>query len=206
MVGTVTFISRNEESLPMQGIRSRYRSCPARASWWQNNRSIAQPAAYFCGEARVIGMFPEKHRGVRCCATAFRSPCRYFCPEKGSGGSRIITVCSTYCGDRQELDRVTPWLLRTPSRGTRVASRRSSGTCSSEARPAWTGDATEQRSHRGRRKRGRSMKVTKTKDGVAARAGAATGVVAGPASNCQCRNNRGWDIQWSDVGSQSSAP
>src|SRR5258708_14891141 len=125
MVATVTFISCAEESLPIQGIRSRYRHCSARASWWQNNRSIAQPAAYFCGEAWAIRRFQEKHWGVRCHATAFRSPCHHFCMERERGVNRTTAVRSTYCGDRQELDMVAPWSLRTPSRRTQVTSRRS---------------------------------------------------------------------------------
>src|SRR5258708_8889938 len=76
---------------------------------------------------------------------------------------------------------VAPWSLRTPSRRTQVTSRRSVSTCSSEARPAWTGDPAEQRNHRGRRKRRRRMKMTKRKDGAAAAVGAATEVIAGPA-------------------------
>jgi hypothetical protein len=66
--------------------------------------------------------------------------------------SPTAAVCSTYLRDRQEPDRVAPWLLRTSSRGTRLASRRSAKSCSSEARPAWTGDPAEQRSHRSRRR------------------------------------------------------
>ena len=64
--------------------------------------------------------------------------------------SPTAAVCSTYLGEPQEPDRVAPWLLRTSTCGIRLASRRPAKSCSSEARPAWTGDPTEQRSHRSR--------------------------------------------------------
>ena len=60
MVATPTSIYHDEESLPIQGICARYRGRPARARWGQNNRSVAQPAKYFRGGARVIrGPFQE---------------------------------------------------------------------------------------------------------------------------------------------------
>ncbi len=81
MVGTVTFIYRGEESLPRQGIRAKYRGCPAEAGWWQDSRSIAQPAEHFCEEARAVWTFPGKPWAVCCRATAFQSPRRHFCLE-----------------------------------------------------------------------------------------------------------------------------
>src|SRR5258707_3349400 len=109
MGGTVTSISCGEESLPIQRIRSRHRGCHARASWWQNNRSIAQPAENFCVKARAIWRFPEKHWGVRCSATAFWSPCRHFHLGRRRGGNRITAVCSTSCVPYPEPDhRLAP--------------------------------------------------------------------------------------------------
>src|SRR5229473_4736155 len=82
MVGTATSIYRGEESLPRQRIRSRYRGCPGRARGGQNNRGLTQPAEYFRGGARAgMETFSETHWAVRCRATAFRSPCHYFCLE-----------------------------------------------------------------------------------------------------------------------------
>src|SRR5258707_5384374 len=116
MVGTVTSIYRGEESPPTQGSCASYRGHPARARGGQNNRSFALPAEYFCARVRVRATetFSGTHWAVRCRATAFRSPCHRFCLER----RRSIRVCSTYCGERRELDRAAPWLLRIPSPGT----------------------------------------------------------------------------------------
>ena len=59
-------------------------------------------------------------------------------------------VFSTFRGDRQEPDRLAPWLLRAPHCGTRHTPRRSAKSYSNEARPARAGDPAEQRSHRRR--------------------------------------------------------
>jgi hypothetical protein len=79
MVATLTSIYCGEESLPTQGICASYRGHPARARWGQNNRSVAQPAEYFCRGARVIETFPGKYWAVRCCATALRPPYHHLC-------------------------------------------------------------------------------------------------------------------------------
>src|SRR6266403_2893508 len=74
MVATLTSVYRGEETLPMQEICARYCGCIARACWGQNNRSIAERAKYFCGEARAIGTFSGKYQAVRCRTKAFWSP------------------------------------------------------------------------------------------------------------------------------------
>ena len=167
MARTVTFIYRDEESLPIQGSCTRNRGHPARAREGRNNRSLAQPAECFCGEARAIGAFPGKNWGVRCRATAFRSPCRHFCLELGMGGNHTTAVCPIYCADHQESESCSVVASNT------VASRRSTKTCSSGARPAWTGDLAEQRGHHGGggRKRRRTMKKFKSNDGASVASG-----------------------------------
>jgi hypothetical protein len=75
MVATLTSICRGEESVPIQGICTRYRGCPAREDY----RSIAKPAEYFCGETRAMGTLPGKHWAVSCRATGVRSPYLRFC-------------------------------------------------------------------------------------------------------------------------------
>ena len=119
--------------------------------------------------------------------------------------SPTAAVCSTFLGDRQEPDRVAPWLLRTSSRGTRLASRRPTKSCSSEARPAWTGDPAEQRSHRSRSRR--------VKEEVQAErwcSDSSSEHSCGSRSrrrSCyrrnNCGNNSGWGICGSHVGSSS---
>src|SRR6266403_5504553 len=76
MVGTLTSISCGNESLSIQVLCCRCRRRPPRISW---DRSVAQPAKYFCGGARAIGTFPEKYWAVRCHATALWSPFLLFC-------------------------------------------------------------------------------------------------------------------------------
>ena len=70
MVATLTSIYRREESLHIQGIRARYRVRPARARWGWNNRSVSEPAEYFRGGTRAIGVYPGKNWAVHFCATA----------------------------------------------------------------------------------------------------------------------------------------
>jgi len=89
MVRTLTSVYLGGESLPIQGICARYRGRPARSRWGQNNRSVAQPAEYFCGGARAMGTFPGKHWAVCCRATALRSPYRHFC--LGQCGTMALT-------------------------------------------------------------------------------------------------------------------
>ena len=81
MVATLGSIYHGEESLPIQGICARCRGRPARARWEQINRSVAQPAEYFCGDARAIGTFSGIYWAFRCCATAptLQSTHCYFC-------------------------------------------------------------------------------------------------------------------------------
>src|SRR6266446_10420482 len=76
MVGTLTSISYSKESLSIQGLCTRYRSRSPRNRW---DRSVAQPAEYFCRGARVIGTFPGKHWAVRCRARALRPLYHHFC-------------------------------------------------------------------------------------------------------------------------------
>ena len=78
VVAAVHSIHRGEESLPIQGICTRYRDRPAGARWGQNSRGVAYSAEYFRGVARAIGTFSRKHWAVRCRATILRSPYRLF--------------------------------------------------------------------------------------------------------------------------------
>jgi hypothetical protein len=117
--------------------------------------------------------------------------------------SPTAAVCSTYLGDHQEPDRIAPCLLRTSSRGTRLAFRRSAKSCSSEARPTWTGDPAEQRSHRSR-----SRRRVKEEDQAERWRNSSSEHSCSSGSrrrSCyrrsNCGNNSGWGICGSHVGS-----
>lgn len=107
-------------------------------------------------------------------------------------------VCSTYLGDHQEPDRVTPWLFRTSSCGTRLSSRRSAKSCSSEARPARTGDPAEQRSHRSS-----SSRRVKEEGQAKRRRGSERSCSSRSRRKWRgkCGNNSGWGICGCYVGS-----
>jgi hypothetical protein len=73
MARTITAVQRSEGSLPVRGIFTTYRACPARAHQGQSNRSIAHPAEYFLGEASAIGTYPGKRSAFCCRATGHQS-------------------------------------------------------------------------------------------------------------------------------------
>jgi hypothetical protein len=116
-----------------------------------------------------------------------------------SAVSPTAAVCSTYLGGRQEPDRVAPWLLRTSSRGTRLASRRSTKSCSSEARPAWTGDPAEQRGHRSRSRR--RIKEEDQAKRWRSSSSSSRSCRRSFYRDSNCGNNTGWGVCWSHVGS-----
>lgn len=117
--------------------------------------------------------------------------------------SPTAAACSTYLGDRQEPDRVAPWLLRTSSRGTRLASRRSAKPCSGEARPAWTGDPAEQRSHRSRSRWVKEEDQAKRwRSGGSSEHSCRRRSRRSYYSRSNCGNNRGWGVCGSHVGSR----
>jgi hypothetical protein len=74
VAGTITHISRREESLLMSGICATHHPCPARARWGQDDRSVAHLAEYIRGGAPRIGIYLGRHSAVCCRATGHQSP------------------------------------------------------------------------------------------------------------------------------------
>src|SRR5713226_7053157 len=86
MVGTIMSIYCGEKPLSNQDMCPRYHGCPARACG--HNRSLVQPAEYFCGGAQAMRTFSGTYWEVHFYTTAFQSSCCHFTLEQDCGSKR----------------------------------------------------------------------------------------------------------------------